>query len=98
MTNLLINRPGTVDEDIQVWLFNQKQKIVQFLAQVVAEYRDSNGYEHIDSLFIAHCLLGVMVSLMADRLFGRNDTDATKIADKILEMLFYGIQRSAVQV
>ena len=35
MTNLIINRPGTVDEDIQTWLSSQKQKIVQFLARII---------------------------------------------------------------
>lgn len=98
MTNLLINRPGTVDEDIQAWLFTQKQKVVQFLARIVRDYAVSNGYGYIDSTLIAHCFLGAMVSFMAERLLGNNNIDVAKLSDDIVEMLFYGIQHSAVHV
>ena len=95
MTNLLINRPGTVDEDIQTWLSSQKQKIVQFLAGIIRDYTVSNGYGHVDSTLVAHCFLGALISLMAERLFGRNNVDVSKLSDDILEMLFYGIQHLA---
>ena len=39
-----------------------------------------------------------LISLMAERLFGRNNVDVSKLSDDILEMLFYGIQHLAVQV
>lgn len=98
MTNLIINRPGTVDGDIQAWLSTQKQKIVQFLARIIRDYAISNGYGNIDSTLVAHCFLGAMVSLMAERLFGHNCIDVEKLSDDMLEMLFHGIQCSAVQV
>lgn len=96
MTNLLINRPGTVDEDIQVWLFTQKQKIVEFLARIIRKYAVGNGYGNIDSTLVAHCFLGVLISLMAERLFGHNNIDVERLSEDMLEMLFYGIQHSAV--
>ncbi len=98
MINLIINRPGTVDEDIQTWISTEKQKIIQFIARVIAEYTTSNGYRRINSAVAAHCFLGALVSLMAERLFGNKDMDAAKISDEILDIFFSGIRYPAVQV
>ncbi|NLU10296.1 MAG: TetR/AcrR family transcriptional regulator [Tepidanaerobacter acetatoxydans] len=97
--NLLINRPGTVDEDIQAWLFAQKQKIVDFLAQIIKKYADSNNCDRdFDSTLVAHCFLGALAALMAERLFGYNKIDSAKLTDKMLDIFFHGIHNSSVQV
>lgn len=99
MTSLLINRPGTVDEDMQKWLSAQRDKVIRFLSKVIEEYTVSGNYYGMSNNLAAHFFLGMIVSLIGEHLLSDKCIDVKNVSDEIIQMFFYGIkQRQVVNV
>jgi len=96
MTSLMINRPGTVDEDMQGWLSAQRTKIIEFLAGTIEDYALLNNYSGINYNLAAHSFLGMIVSLIGEQLLSDKNLDVKNICDEIIQMFFYGIKHQAV--
>ena len=98
MANLIINRPGSIDEDMQQWIAAQKNRIIQFLAQIVEKYETSSNNELRNPVLAAHCFLGALVSLIGEKLFSKKRFNVNDMSNEVIEMFINGISYQTVRV
>ncbi|MDK2814090.1 MAG: hypothetical protein PWP18_3 [Thermoanaerobacter sp.] len=87
---IIADHHSLIDKSMTKWMYDRKAKITNLLSKIINENTEKATQNIRDTNLAAYCFLGMMFSVIEERVFHHMEFDMEEASDQLAKIFLYG--------
>lgn len=87
---IIADHHSLIDKSMTKWMYDRKAKITNLLSKIINENTEKATQNIRDTNLAAYCFLGMMFSVIEERVFHHMEFDMEEASDQLVKIFLYG--------
>lgn len=87
---IIASHHSLIDKSMTKWMYDRKAKITNLLSKIINENTEKATQNIRDTNLAAYCFLGMMFSVIEERVFHHMEFDMEEASDQLAKIFLYG--------
>jgi TetR/AcrR family fatty acid metabolism transcriptional regulator len=89
---MVLNHHNLMDKSMIKWIYDSKSKVVDLILEVIEENYGKITNNSQDRRFAVYCFLGMMISIIQEKVFHNQEFDVEKASDQLVKIFLKGYE------